>query len=161
MPLCTFRTGCEERIRRMKTSVSGEIWLLRHHSLNISSVNTRGYSPFPFYFSTIRLYFLSIPNGKVISKVFSHKNSFFSGNFSLYAARSLRKWGKNDENMEGKCYVRKLACFTPLALVTMKLFVRKANFYLRIVIALFRLWGLVFGVAGHRDSPFFLYGILR
>ena len=29
--------------------------------------------------------------------------------------------------------MRKLACFTPLALVTMKLFVRKANFYLRIV----------------------------
>jgi hypothetical protein len=54
---------------------------------------------------------LSIPDSKTISKVFSHKNSFFSGNFSLYGTHSLRKQGESDENMEGKYYVRKLCLF--------------------------------------------------
>src|SRR6266480_4168020 len=54
--------------------------------------------------------------------------------------------------MEGKCYVRKLACFTPLALVTMKLFVRKANFYLRIVIDGRKKWSRSKGSGRYADK---------
>jgi len=53
----------------------------------------------------------SIPNHKANSKVFSHKISFFSDNFSLYGTLSLRKQGLSDENKEGKCYVRKHCLF--------------------------------------------------